>query len=78
MRGKVPVPDIGKGTFHTYQSKGLFSVPSKLWRDSAFPFKNGDVVEYIINKKDRTVELRKVKDHSQKSFSVGEDKDDKK
>lgn len=71
------MPNNGEGTFHTYDSKGLFSVPSKLWRDSLFPFKNGDKVEFLI-RKDGTVELKKSRDHRQKSLNVGGKKDGKK
>ena len=38
------------GAFRRYRSKAYVSIPSKLWQDSAFPFKEGDEVELTVDK----------------------------
>lgn len=58
---KVPVK--GKGTFHIYGSKGVVSIQSKIWRDSAFPFGDKDKLTVVVDKD--TVTITRKKDDRQ-------------
>ena len=55
------MPTKGNGVFHIYGSKGVFSIQSKVWRDSAFPFDDKEDVTVIVSKDVVTI---KKKDHS--------------
>jgi len=58
----------GKGFFHTYSSKGTITVSSHIWRDSAFPFENGDNLEIEIQN-GGTLVVRKKQAQSQKRLT---------
>ena len=56
--GDEMMSTYGIGRFHSYDSKGLFGIPARLWRDSSFPFSNGDEVAISING-DESITIRK-------------------
>jgi len=39
----------GKAFFHVYKSKAVVTISAPVWRDSAWPFKDGDDVVASIN-----------------------------
>lgn len=62
--GGVPIPSNGDGSFRIYKSKAYFAIPSKLWRDSSFPFKKDEDVEIIVN--ENSIEIIKANKSQQR------------
>ena len=50
----------GKAFFHKYKSKAVVTISAPVWRDSAWPFANGDALIATI-KGDRVILTKQIK-----------------
>ena len=57
----------GKAYFHRYKSKGVLTIQSGVWQDSAWPFENSETLEAEI--KNGVVIIQKPKKQEQKRLT---------
>jgi hypothetical protein len=68
VKGAERMPTEGEGTFHIYRSKGIISIRSKVWRDSAFPFNDKDDLTVIV--KESGIFVKKKEKKGQKKLNL--------